>query len=178
MLATVDTGSPVTMPVLPCGKVEHQQASLPPCSDHRDGTSAQVETSGSPIVIAVKSSSVPTSLPVLLLMRLPAGATQISSPPEHQRPASPSQNHALLSGMKAESWGVLPLKLAVKIHMNIRFFKHPVLIFPLFTLRSISGLISEINCCMYNILLLQLNMQVNPVSHCQGFLRLHFFLFI
>lgn len=158
-------------------KAEHQQGALPPCSDHRDGTTAQTGISGSPINIAAKISLVLTLLPILLLMRLLAGATQMSSPPACQLPASPSQYRALLSWSKAESWGFLPLKLAVKIHMNIKFFKLPVLIFPLFTLKSISGLISEINGCMYSILLLQLNMRGNLVPYRHGSLRLHFVFF-
>lgn len=166
------------MPSLLRGKVEHQQGSLPPCSDHRDGGTEPAGISGFPIGIAAKSSSVFASLPVLLLMTLLAGATQISSPPSCQLPASPSQYRALLSWMKAESWGFLLLKLAVKIRMNIKFFKHPVLIFPLFTLKSISGLVSEINRCMYSILLLQLNVRGTPVPYRQGFLCLHFGFFI
>lgn len=67
--------------------------------------------------------------------------------------------------MKAESWGFLPLKLVVKIHKNIKFFKYLVLIFPLFTFKSIFGLISEINHCRYIILLLQLILQGNPTPH-------------
>lgn len=177
-MATVETSSSFTMPSLPHGKAEHQQGSLPPCSDHRDGATAWAGISGSPIGITVKTSLVLSSLLVLLLMRLVAGATEISSPPACQVPASPSQYHALLSWTKAESCVFLPLKLAVKIHMNLKFFKHLLLILLLFTLKSISGLISEINRCMHSILLLQLNIHGNPVPYCQGFLRLRFVFFI
>lgn len=46
--------APFTMPPLPQGKAEHQQGSLPACSDHWDGAAMQAGTCGSPIGFAAK----------------------------------------------------------------------------------------------------------------------------